>query len=94
MLVPVLLAGLSSGSLGCDRFPLDKARITRITPLGVPADLQSAVKKCSTTILGICNPHHQAFVKEAFLLAADFKSAGRKKVGTFFNAGFQIRRDA
>ena len=27
-------------------------------PSGVPADLQSAVKKCSTTFpLGICNPH-------------------------------------
>ena len=37
MLLPVLLAGLSSGSSGCDRLPLDKARITRITPLGVPA---------------------------------------------------------
>ena len=29
-----------------------------ILPPGVPADLQSAVKKCSTTLsLGICNPH-------------------------------------
>ena len=25
-------------------------------PLGVPADLQSAVKKCSTFSLRICNP--------------------------------------
>ena len=29
-----------------------------ILPPGVPADLQSAVKKCSTSLsLGICNPH-------------------------------------
>ena len=40
---------------------------------------------------GICNPP----VKEnAFSFAADFKSAEPKWVRTFFNAGFQIRRDA
>ena len=27
-------------------------------PPGVSADLQSAVKKCSTALLGICNPHY------------------------------------
>ena len=41
--------------------------------------------------LGICNPPKKL---ASSLLAADFKSADPKKVGTFFYAGFQIRRDA
>ena len=30
--------------------------ISNASPLGVPADLQSADKKGSTSLLGICNP--------------------------------------
>ena len=42
-------------------------------PLGVPADLQSAVKKCSTyKQRGICNPPIKG---KAYSFAADFKSA-------------------
>ena len=34
------------------------------------------------------------FVRMAVLMAGDYKSPEHKEVGTFFNAGFQIRRDA
>ena len=32
------------------------------SPLGVPPDLQSGVKKGSTYFLRICNPHNQALI--------------------------------
>ena len=73
-------------------------------PPGIPADLKQERKpvrrpggfeirhKKMFDLLnrGICNPPHLA----SCLLAADFKSADPKKVRTFFDGGFQIRRDA
>ena len=55
-------------------------------PLGVPADLQSAVKKCSTyKQRGICNPPIKG---KAYSFAADFKSAN-KAVEPFFTPDFK-----
>ena len=54
--------------------------ISNVSPLGVPADLQSADKKGSTSLSGICNPPTVGFSylqdrDAAFLLEADCKSA-------------------
>ena len=64
------------------------------TPLGVPADLKSAVKKVRPIKTGgFIIPLHPLLLIAlliAFLIAADCKSAEHKKVRTFFNAGFEI----
>ena len=62
--------------------------------LSTTYDLKSAVKKVRPIKTGGFIIPLPPLLLIAFLIAADCKSAEHKKVRTFFNAGFQIRRDA
>ena len=59
--------------------------IRAASPLGVPPDLQSGVRKVRPLFSGICNPQYQALIRETFSLEADCKSA-KKAVEPFLSA--------
>ena len=65
----------------------------RSTPLDVPTDLQSVVKKVRPIKRGICNPLSHRDAGNS-LVAGDCKSPEHKEVRTFFDGGLQIRRNA
>jgi len=49
---------------------------------------------CKSVGMAVLIAGDYKFVRMAVLMAGDYKSPEHKEVGTFFNAGFQIRRDA
>ena len=88
--LPLGISGATGFGGGC--IGLSSAR--RSTPLGVPTDMLSVVKKVRPIKRGDLQSPLSHRYAGCCLGAGDCKSPEHKEVRSFFDGGLQIRRDA